>query len=296
MRKKVTKIEGRSKSSKSIILTSDMHVGHKYALHTGEFWKLSDKLKPIKELWYSAKDRLIKKRANLFFINGEHVDGDNPKEGGHQCWSTDLNDQFADARTLLKAFTFDAIGMNRGSNYHTTKGNTGFEELFLNSLSLPGVKVYEYSPFNSVNVVEWDDNNNKKIRVDDLFVCEINGKIFHIMHHVGGSRWFNYIPMAISREGAQMKFYDGKLWNVKESPNFVVRSHTHKFCWVEFGNTVNVVTPSWKIFDRFGLKSGQEAGTVGLIEIVIEPNGEFQRSKIMLTDEHYPKLNIIHIQ
>ena len=32
-----------------------MHVGSKFRLHTGEYWKLSDKLKPIKDLWYNVE-------------------------------------------------------------------------------------------------------------------------------------------------------------------------------------------------------------------------------------------------
>ena len=293
---KVKKIQGRSKSSKSIIITGDMHVGSKFALHTGEFWKLSKRLESIKDLWYNARDKLLNPRANIFFINGEHIEGDNPKEGGHDVWSTDLNDQFADARTLLKHYKFDGIGMNRGSNYHTTKNNTGFEELFLNSLSIPGVKVYEYSPFESVKVVDWDDNRNELIRVNDLFLCRINGLVFHIMHHVGGSRWFSYIPTAPGREHAQMKFFNEKLWTTEDSPDILIRSHTHQHVEIKFGHSAIIVTPAWKVFDRFLLKGGQTAASLGLIEILVESNGDFRVNSIVMEDKNYPKLNIIEIQ
>ena len=155
------KVQGRSTGSKSLIVTGDIHTGHKYALHTGEYFKIVPKLRPIKRLWDSAKDRLKNGKSNVFFINGEHIDGDNPKEGGHQLWSNDLNDQFADARNLLKQFSFKSIGMNRGSNYHTTRNNTGYEEMFLNSLKDLHCSVIEYTPFDSIRTVEWDDNKNK---------------------------------------------------------------------------------------------------------------------------------------
>ena len=297
MRKNIEKIQGRSKSSKSIVVTGDMHVGSKFALHSGEFWKIPERLKSIRELWYSARDKFSNKRANLFFINGEHVEGDNPKEGGHDVWSTDLNDQFADAKTLLKEYKFDGIAMNRGSNYHTTRGNTGFEEMFLNSLHGLNTKVYEYSPFGSLQTVEWSDKtHHQTIRVDDLFLCRINDKVFHIMHHIGGSKWFSYLPTALGREMAQMVFYKQKLWETADSPDIIVRSHTHRYVQVKYGHSAGFVCPSWKIFDRFLLKSGQDAGSIGIIEVVVEPNGEFEINDVIMEDRNYPKLNIIEIE
>jgi hypothetical protein len=277
-----------------------MHVGSKFALHTGEFAKISERLKSIKELWFSARDRFKQKRANIFFINGEHIEGDDVKGAGHDVWSNDLNDQFTDARTLLKGYRFDGIGMNRGSNYHTTKGNTGFEEMFLNSLHMPGVKIYEYSPFDTIRTVEYGNANfsdrNSHIRVDDLFFCEINGKNFHIMHHIGGSKWFSYLPTALGREMAQMVFYKSKLWEQADTPDFIIRSHTHRYVQVKYGHSAGFVCPSWKIFDRFILKNGQDAGSIGIVEVVVEPNGEFEINDVILQDRNYPKLNKIHIE
>ena len=302
----IENLQGRSTSSKSMIVTGDMHVGHKFALNTGEFYKTPDKLQSIRDLWYNARDRLHKERCNIFFLNGEHIDGDNKKEGGHQVWSTDLNDQFADAEKLLRHYKMDGLGMNRGSNYHTTKDNTGLEEMFINSIKDIAPKIYQYSPFGnmedeenksiSFETREWDDNGHAHIRIDDLFVCRLHDKVFHLMHHIGGSKWFSYIPTALGREMAQMKFFDGKLWKVDDSPKFIIRSHTHRYVQIRYPNSAGIVTPAWKIFDRFGLKSGQDAGTIGLIEIVVESNGEFLINDITLTNEDYPKLNIIDIE
>jgi hypothetical protein len=283
-----------------MVITGDMHVGAKYALHTGEFAKLSKPLEAVKDLWYSARDKLLKPRSDIFFINGEHIEGANRKELGHDVWSTDLNDQFADAETLLRHYKFDGIGMNRGSNYHTTLDNTGFEEMFLNSIRIPGVKVYEYSPFDTVRTVEWGNDNkpnnrNGHIRVDDLFLCRLNGRVFHIMHHIGGSKWFSYIPTAAGREHAQLKFFNEKLWETKDSPDITLRSHTHRYVQIRFGHSTIIVCPAWKIFDRFLLKSGQDAGSLGLVEIVVESNGQYEINDIIMENKFYPKLNIIDI-
>ena len=292
-------LQGRSTSSKSMIITGDMHVGHKFALHTGEYEKIPEKLQVLKRLWYEGRDRLMRERASIFFINGEPIDGDNRKEGGHQVWSTDYNDQMADARTLIQHYKMDAIGMNRGSNYHTTKDNTGFEEILANEIK-DIAPVITYHPFDDdiikeFHVVEYTDTGHRKIRIDDLFVCRIHDKVFHLMHHIGGSKWFSYLPTALGREMANMVFFDGKLWKKEDAPSVIIRSHTHRFVKIEYANTVGAVSPAWKIFDRFGLKSGMDAGTIGFLEIVVEQNGEISTNKIMLSNEDYPKLNIIEI-
>jgi hypothetical protein len=294
-------VKGRSKSSKSIVITGDMHVGNNYAIHTGEFAKIPEKLLPIKDLWYSASDKLKRDKPSLFFINGEHIDGDNEKELGAQQWTTNINRQMADAENLLKAFKITDIGFNRGSNYHTTKGNTSFEETTANALKNV-YNVVTYSPFDD-NIIktttrkEWNNEggHHPKIVIDDLFVCRINGLVFHIMHHVGGSKWFSYLPTALGREMAQLVFFNEKLWETKDSPSIIVRSHTHRYVQIKYSTTAGFVCPSWKIFDRFILKNGQDAGSVGLMEVVVEPNGEFLINDIMLENKDYPKINIVDI-
>ena len=278
-----------------------MHVGHKYAIHTGEFWRLDKKLKPLKRLWESIPDKLHNKTTDVFFINGEHVDGDNKHELGHQVWSTDINDQFHDARTLLKSFKIKGIGMTRGSNYHTTKDNTSLEEMFANSLS--GIApVLTYNPFGDDCVTTFYTQERDQVahamktRVDDLAVLDINGKIFHLMHHIGGSKWFSYLPTALGREMAQMVFFDGKLWTHENAPSIIVRSHTHRFVHIEYSSQHGCVTPSWKVMDRFGSKNGQDAGLIGMVEFVVEPNGEILFKKFILDNKDYPKLNIVKIQ
>ena len=115
------------------------------------------------------------------------------------------------------------------------------------------------------------------------------------MHHIGGSKWFSYLPTALGREMAQMVFFDGKLWTKENSPSVIVRSHTHRFVHIEYSTQHGAVTPSWKIFDRFSTKNGQDAGSIGMVEFLVEPNGEIIFKKFILHNEDYPKLNIVKI-
>ena len=107
---------------------------------------------------------------------------------------------------------------------------------------------------------------------------------------------FSYLPTALGREMAQMVFFNEKLWNTADSPDIIVRSHTHRYVQVKFGHSAGFVCPSWKLFDSFLLRNGQDAGSIGLVEVVVEPNGQFIINDIVIENKNYPKLNIVDIE
>ena len=287
---KVRKVigKGKSTSSKSLIITSDLHVGHKLAV--------GGNIKGLNRFWNSARDYLKRDRATVFIINGEPVDGDNPKEGGKGLWSNSIEDQMSKADELLSCFKMDNIGMTRGSNYHTQKGNTNIEQMFARMITAAPVLNYQmFGKIKTSTREDYDNSNNKTVVIDDLLQLRINGIVINIIHHVGGSRWFSYRPSALAKEMANCIFLDGKLWNYKDSPKIIIRSHTHQFVYVGYGRTYGAVTPAWKVTDSFQMKSGMNAASIGLLEIVIEQNGEFITNPIIMKDMSYPKVNIIDI-
>jgi len=285
----IEELQGRSKSSKSVILTGDMHVGHKFAV--------GGELESINNFWFEARDRLLKPRANVFVINGEPIDGDNKRELGAGVWTTELDLQVEKANELLEYYKMDQIAMTRGSNYHTTKDNTGFEQLLANRITCAPMLDYKmFGGIKTEKVTDWDKGfHHRIVRIDDILALRAHNVIFNIIHHVGGSKWFAYATTAIARELAQMVFLDGKLWTKEDSPRIVVRAHTHKFVMVKFAHTAAFVSPAWKVTDRFQLKNGLDAATIGLIEVVIEQNGEFTVNDITLENTDYPKINIVDI-
>ena len=289
------RISGRTRSSKSLIVTGDNHVGHLYAL--GSPLK---KLQPVNDFWELAKDKLKNRHTNLFVINGEPIDGDGYKDLGAEQWTTNMAAQLRAANKLLKCFNMDQISMTRGSNYHTTRGNTSFEELFADIITC--APILEYSPygrferFSQHTKEDWRRENGNADRViEDILQLRVHDTVINFIHHTGASSSFAYAPTAIANALLKNLILTGRLWTNEDAPRITVRSHTHQHVRVHYGNTCGFVTPAWQIFSRFMLQKNMTAATIGLVEIIVEPNNKFEINDIILPDKDYPKINIAEI-
>ena len=98
------------------------------------------------------------------------------------------------------------------------------------------------------------------------------GKVFNFAHHIGFNKSPAYRTTALAREMAGMHFEHDKLGRA----DFIIRSHVHYFVHIEFVNTHGILTPAWKYPDHHLFRGGLAGTTpdVGLVEIIIEPNGE----------------------
>ena len=295
---KALEVSGRSTGSKSVVIVGDMHVGHYYAL--GSPLK---KLKKVNDFWYNARDELLKERSNVFVINGEPIDGDQPRQLGGELWVSDMGQQMQVANEYVSHFKMDSIGITRGSNYHSTRGNTNFESILTQYLT--AAPILDYSPYGkkplnyyrgSENVTERDPIAHRRyVRIEDILQMRVNGLVFNIIHHTGTSSSFHYAPTTIAQQGLQNLIQTGKLWSHNDAPKFTVRSHSHHFVLVEYGNSVMWVNPAWQIFSMYTLQKSMAAATIGMVEVVIEPNGKYLINKIIMPDKDYPKINVIEI-
>ena len=143
----------------------------------------------------------------------------------------------------------------RGSGYHVTLDATNFEEVLANRLN--AVKYRGYGGQGAT---------------DDYAFVEMYGKIFNFAHHIGFNKSPAYRTTALAREMAGMHFEHDKLGRA----DFIIRSHVHYFVHIEFVNTHGILTPAWKYPDHHLFRGGLAGTTpdVGLVEIIIEPNGE----------------------
>lgn len=289
---------GRKASSKSVIVVGDMHVGHYYAL--GSPLK---KLQKVNEFWSSARDQLLKERTNVFVINGEPIDGDNPRELGGEQWSTDMGEQMEYANKLISEYKMDSIGLTRGSNYHTSRGNTNFESILTKYLTV--APILDYSPYgrhykhkrsSEKELGDRDPIQHRRyVRIEDILQLRVNDVVFNIIHHTGTSSSFTYAPTSIATQMLKNMIATGRIWSHKNAPTITVRSHTHHFVLVEYGNSVGWVNPAWQIFSKYTLQKSMSAATIGLVEVIIEPNNKYLINKIILPDKDYPKINMIQI-
>jgi len=253
---------GRSTSSKSLAIFSDIHDGSKYAvcseeptLDNGGSYRPSRMQRKLLASWQESIDALITK-PKILVINGEPVDGSNPRSLGDSVWSTNYLDQMTDVEKLIKMIPHEKIYLTSGSPYHTTREATNFEKIF-------GKKIGAES-YTSVIGNETMADFEATFKVFD--------KHIHFTHHVGYSGWWMYRPTPIARELVKMHFQH------RENgfhTDLLVRSHVHYYVEVRFPNTIGLSTPAWKFPDGFLYKQGEpEMPTVGNIEVIVESNGK----------------------
>ena len=257
------KLPGRSGGSKTILGTGDNHVGSLFAV-ASEHPVLSDgqEVKPTKIMavlhgvWEDVRDSLMNKHPNLMVCNGEPIDGANPKQLGQQSWTTDYEAMMQDYMKLAAMFNYKQFLFTRGSGYHTTVGGTNFEEILANRMP----RVMKYKAHGGGGSTDFYAN------------VEANGKIFNFSHHIGFTKGLQTRAAALSREMANMHYEADKLGKV----DVIVRNHVHYFCHVEFTHPHGVIVPAWKYPDGHLFRGGVAGTTpeIGMVEMIIEPNGE----------------------
>lgn len=263
-----------SKSSKSVVIFSDIHVGSKVAVCTPEP-ELSDggSYKPYKaqkalyDCWLDACDSIIEK-PSVIVINGEPVDGINRRSMGSGLWTTNFIDEIRDFKKLFKEIPkCDKVFFVRGSGYHVTAdGSTPMEEIVAEELNADKYRAYGGSGF-----------------TDYELNIELHNKHFNFTHHVGFSRWFMYRTTPIAREMASMHFEHSKRGF---HTDVMVRSHVHYYVEVRFPNTIGFTCPAWKFPDGFLYRSGEPTlPNVGCMEVIVESNGK------IIVEPHLTEVN-----
>ncbi len=264
------------KKSKSILIVSDMHVGSSTAVCSKdpEIADLGTTYRPNKlqtallDGWKECISDLTQK-PDLLVVNGEPCDGGNKKQLGNQSWTTNLEDQLVDAEKLLKMIPHKKIMFTRGSGYHVNQDGTNFEEIIANRMNAERYKAFGGSGY-----------------TDYYSLVEVYGKMFNFTHHVGFNKWAAYRTTALAREMAGMHFESDKLGHV----DVMVRSHVHYFVHIEFVHSHGFTTPAWKFPDGHLFRGGMAGTTpdIGMVEVIVEPNGEIEIKKHILELELKP--------
>ena len=251
-----------AKSSKSLVVFSDLHVGSRHSVCSeeptidgGGSYRPSPNQKKLLQAWEYCIDEITTK-PNALIINGEPIDGDNRRDLGEPCWSPNLHDQMEDADRLIKKIKYDKLYLTRGSGYHVTKDATNFEKIFAKYV---GAESYK-------SVL----GNQTKTDYEATF--NVFGKHIHFTHHVGYGNWWLYRTTPIAREMVKMHF-------AHQDNGFhtdvIIRSHVHYYVEVRFPHTIGLTTPAWKFPDGFMYRQGvPELPTIGNIEIIVESNGK----------------------
>jgi len=263
-----------AKSSKSIVILSDVHVGSNLSVCSkspkitdGEDYTPNKAQKALLDCWKEACDDIIEK-PNAIVINGEPIEGSNRNSTGAGVWSTSLVDQIRDFKELMKLMPKSKhLFFVRGSGYHVTAdGATPMEEIVAEEMKADRHRAYAGSGF-----TDYECN------------IEMMGKNINFTHHIGFAQWEAYRTTAMARELVKMHFeHERRGFHT----DIVVRSHVHYYVEARFKNIIGFITPAWKFPDGFMYRRGiPTLPDVGLIEVIIESNGK------IIVEPHITEVN-----
>jgi hypothetical protein len=294
---------GRSKASKTLLVTGDIHVGSTTSVCTAEpeiselkmVYSLNKTNKATLRHWNSINDSLTKKVTDVVLMNGEGINGPNPKSNGDENWSSSIKDQIADAKKLFKMFKYSHIVGTRGSDYHVRSNNDNHDELLMKELNAVAYNGYLWSDTKKKKKSGSWYNPHEKL-TDNFIWFDIHDQLVSAAHHIGFNKWQAYRSTSLAREMAALEFEAGKLYDARTRPVVTIRSHVHYYVTLGFSNTNGFCAPAWKFADSH-LYRGGVAGTspsVGALEIIFESNGEILPRKLLLEKENYPLPNVLH--
>jgi hypothetical protein len=285
----LTKATGRSRSSRTIGVLSDIHDGSTHAVcshepirqSTGEEYKKSDVNRLFLEHWDACVDWL--KNAHIQVVNGEPFNGANRREMGFENWTSDIGDQVEDSYKLLYPLNPKYYMWTRGSNYHVRDGHTSYEEILAQRLkSLPYSAYFLRKKF-QLKEGRKPAMDGSARRVDDFLFFKLHGNI-------GFSRRYYYRATALSAEMASLEFDRGYFFGNDENINVLGRGHVHYYVEVRYPSSIGFTTPCWKLADSYLMHHGM-SGTrpaVGAVKVIVEQNGEISIDKLLMKKK-YPK-------
>jgi hypothetical protein len=253
---------------KRVLIVSDLHCRHLVGLtppayqlappkrgaqyataHAARLAAQTEKIAAIQReawAWWRYEVKRVG-RVDLLIANGDLIDGTGARSGGTEEASTDRLSQVAVAVECLSIVRAKKIVMSYGTAYHAGDAED-FETLIADAM---GAKIGAH---------EWVD---------------VNGCVFDVKHHVGGSTIPHGRGTAIAREALW-----NALWAEREQQpraSVIVRSHVHYHAFCGGADWLAMTTPA---LQAAGTKYGARrmSGTVdfGFVVFEVDERGGYQ--------------------
>jgi hypothetical protein len=184
---------------------------------TGDEVAKHDKWVDIQDTLWATYLKLVRslRPIDVLIVNGDCIEGKNPRGGGTELITADRDEQVAMATYAIRMAEARKKVITYGTAYHA-----GTDE-------------------------DWENQVAREVDADKIGAHEwvdVNGLIFDVKHHIGSSSipHGRYTPIARDR-----------LWNVlwqeyEEQPkaHILIRSHVHYFAYVGGENWLGITTPS----------------------------------------------------
>lgn len=245
---------------KKVLVVSDTHCGHLVGL-TPPAWQIGSESNLTKrqkygriqeEAWEWFSDQVQKHGPyDVIIANGDMIDGSGVRSGGTELITVDREEQAEMAIAVLKRcigkrFTvLPKIIMTYGTAYHTGDGED-WENYIANKLDA------------KIGAHEW---------------VQVDGVIFDVKHHIGGSQVPHTRANAIGRDALWSQLWADRCM-VPDS-DILIRSHVH----YHVGSWDFTIKPHWRMttpaLQAMGTKYGARrcSGLVDFGFLVFEVEG-----------------------
>ena len=205
-----------------VLTIGDFHCGHEVGLTPPE-WNpalgTDDSMHIYRAtMWdYFAGAVNALRPIDILIANGDLIDGRGEKSGSIELITSDRLVQAKIARDIIKFVDAPAVYITRGTDYHVGAFES-FEDVIAEAVNVR--------------------------RIGDVMNIEINGVVFNVRHHVGGSQ----TPLGRATPALREMVWN-ELWSIRQnfpSADVILRSHVHY--------TIAVQTPTMLAMTLPGLQ------------------------------------------
>ena len=235
---------------KRVVIAADYHCGHIAGL-TPPAWQMSAErvrkahlprhVHTTQERLYNAYRAALKslQPIHCFVLNGDAIEGKGERSGGTELITSDRGEQIKIAAYLVKVACAARNVLVYGTAYHTG-GQEDWESILADKET--GFEA-------SIGSHEWLD---------------VNGLVFDIKHHIGGSSVPHGRGTALARD---------RLWNLlwaerglQPRANVIIRAHVHYHAYIGEKNWVAMTCPALQAAaTKYGARRCSGTVDVGLL-------------------------------
>ena len=232
--------------TRNILVVGDVHIGSIYGLLPPGFVSSDGGEKPqnvgqkyLWECWQDMKRRTAKFAIDSVVINGDLIEGKQPKQKCSELTLVAPNDQETAAvlvmRDLRKWFEKNTgremlFYFVQGTEYHEGRGA---EELESVAARVNGAKV---------------QSNFSGRYCKEMLDLAVDGTVINFAHHLGGGAGFTRSGV-LDAETMWCQITSSKGESI--AADLIVRSHLHFFMHVEHVNRHALLCPCWQLQTRF---------------------------------------------
>jgi len=257
---------------KRVVVISDLHCGHRVGL-TPPGWQYHASAANIERRKYAKMQAGVWKfyaetidhlqPIDILIVNGDLVDGKGERSGGTEQLEPSFIKQAEMAAECLRYAQAKHIVITYGTPYHA-----GADEDFEGIVA-----------------------KNVGASIGSHEFVNVDGLIFDIKHHIGGSTIPHGRFTAVARD-----YLWNELWaarNGQPRAQILIRSHVHYCIWCGTPDALMIVTPGLQGYgSKYGTRRCSGTVDIGLISFDVENKEEWSWQKYLFEAE-YLKVKIL---